>query len=84
MGKFMNRISQAIALLIILSISLYACLGTAWRSHDILEAKLPVGCSLLFFSEDAQVVFMVALGCPGKDLVQVGPLPVQSPWFEDW
>ena len=79
--QFRNFI--AIALLIIFVMSLYAWLGMTWISHDILEAKLPAGCSMLFFSEDVQVVFTVAVGCLGKDLVRVWPLPMQSHWFED-
>ena len=26
---------------------------------------------------------IVALACPGRDLIRVWPLPVTSPWFED-
>ena len=36
------------------------------------------------WDEESQPTFTVALGCPGKDLVRLWPLPVTSPWFEDW
>lgn len=71
-------------LLIIAGFSLYAWLGLEWVTPDITGAKLPAGCELFFFGGESQPTFTVALGCPGKDLVRIWPLPVTSPWFEDW
>jgi hypothetical protein len=80
----MKRQHIVIPVLIILYISLYAWQGCTWHAHDILGAALPAGCSLLFYGTETQPAFTIAAGCPSRDLVRLRPLPVQSPWFEDW
>ena len=74
----------AIILLITALFALYAWQGMEWITHDISGAKLPAGCELFFFWGESQPTFTIALGCPGKDLVRLWPLPIISPWFEDW
>ena len=73
-----------IVCLIAFLFALYAWHGVEWIDHDIMGAKLPARCELFFFFGESQPTFTVALGCPGKDLVRLWPLPVTSPWFEDW
>jgi hypothetical protein len=73
-----------VVLLIIVGFCLYAHFGLEWVTAEVVGAKLPAGCELFFFGEDAQPVFTIALGCPGRDLIRLWPWPVMDPWFEDW
>jgi len=79
----MKRLPFAISVTIILAMSLYAWQGCTWYTHEILGAALPAGCALFLYGTETQPAFTIAAGCPGRDLVRLWPLPVQSPWFED-
>jgi hypothetical protein len=49
-----------------------------------MHPVMPAGCSLFFYGTETLPTFTIAAGCPGRDLVRIWPLPVKSPWFEDW
>ena len=57
---------------------MYAWMGIKWYGHDVLGARLPAGCEVLFIGAETQMVFTVVVGCPGKDLVRLWPLPIQK------
>ena len=48
-----------------------------------LSTDLPGSCELIKFGRVLQPVVTIALACPGVDMIQLWPLPVQQPWFED-
>jgi hypothetical protein len=58
------------------------------RSYQVVEGvlglKLVRRCELFFFSPPAQPISAIAFACPRMDLVRLWPLPIITPWSEDW
>jgi hypothetical protein len=79
----MSRLWFVVAIIIVLVFSLYAWQGVTRYSQDTFGAALLAGCDAIFFGDETQPVFTIAIGCPGSDLMRLWPLPIQDPWFED-
>jgi hypothetical protein len=58
------------------------------RSHEILDGAIAVDlvarCELVIISPPLQPEKTIVFACPGKDMTRLWPLPVMTPWFEDW
>jgi hypothetical protein len=71
----------------IISLALgYALLAT--RTRDIVPGATSIElvgrCKLILFDTRLQPMNTLVLACPRTDLIQLWPLPVVQPWFEDW
>jgi hypothetical protein len=59
-----------------------------YRSYEIIDGavgvELVAGCDIWIISPPLQPVKTAALACPDVDLIRLWPLPVKSPWSEDW
>ena len=73
----------ALLLCIVMLFVGYAWYGLGWVNAEIASARLPAQCELFFYGGTSQPEFTVAVGCPGRDLIRLWPLPVINPWFED-
>ena len=50
----MKWLPFAVAVFIIVAMSLYARLGVTWYTHDIVGVALPAGCELFSFGTETQ------------------------------
>ena len=50
-----------------------------WITPDVYTVRL-ARCSVDWHVERG----IVAVGCPGRDMIRLWPLPVEAPMLEDW